>query len=441
MIQFNNKKGSSTVFLAIILPALAAVCLTLIFTSREGTVISRTDAIARLASESILSEFDYDVQKDYGIFMMKGSDDELSNKLRNYVLYSTDSMKDVEVTSANASGGQFSVMNLDSVREQIIAYAKMTLDKTILQEAAGTGSGGPSQNSSGSSSGHDVSASGESGNSSRDGIAPDSSAVRPARVLCHGPTITSLPSKLLLDKSLYEAAKEFGENLSNITAIFNTGSRKLLFDSYVLQEFDNCLSVRGEGNESDPLFFRSEVEYILSGKLSDRDNEKKTDNALKALRFGPNLAFLYADPDKQKALAAAAELLTPGPAAVATQLALSSAWALAEAVNDVKLLHEGRRVPMFKTGETWATDLDNVIEEIDTGVIHPDVESGFDYRQYLRVLLFVKDETIKTARVLDLIQINMRQNCKGDFLVQEYFTGLSTELTVNDRGLHYAWEY
>ena len=64
MIQFNNKKGSSTVFLAIILPALAAVCLTLIFTSREETVISRTDAIARLASESILSEFDYDVQRD-----------------------------------------------------------------------------------------------------------------------------------------------------------------------------------------------------------------------------------------------------------------------------------------------------------------------------------------------------------------------------------------
>ena len=419
-MNMNNKKGSSTVFLAIILPVLAAVCLTLIYTSREETVLSRTDAIARLASESILSEFDYDVQKDYGIFMMRGSDDELSQKLRSYILYSTDTMKDVELTNANATGSPYAVMNLEPVRQQIIVYAKSSLDKAIISlepesDTRETGSG---------SSGSDK-----------------NTEMRPARSLAHGPTIASLPSRLLPDKSIYDAAKDFGEKLSDLTEVFNGGGRRFLFDNYVLHEFDNALAVRSEGSEDDPHFFRSEVEYILSGKLSDADNEKKTNRAIKALRFGPNLAFLYKDPEKQKALAAAAELLTPGPAALATQLALSSAWALAEASNDVKLLHEGRRVPMFKSGETWATDLDNVIREIDTGVIHPDADSGLDYLQYLRALLFVKDDNIKTARVLDLVQINMRQNHKGDFVVQEYFTGLRANLTVNGREINYAWEY
>ena len=65
-----------------------SITLALIYGVREESVRSRADAIINLAGDSVLSEFDYDVQKEYGLFLLKGSDRELSAKLRSYLRYS-----------------------------------------------------------------------------------------------------------------------------------------------------------------------------------------------------------------------------------------------------------------------------------------------------------------------------------------------------------------
>lgn len=89
--------------------------------------------------------------------------------------------------------------------------------------------------------------------------------------------------------------------------------------------------------------------------------------ALKAMRFPINMAHLYSDPEKRAALAAAAQAMTPGAAAAATQAALASTWAYAEADNDVELLWQGKKVPMVKDYSTWAIELDNAIEGRHSG--------------------------------------------------------------------------
>ncbi len=56
-------------------------------------------------------------------------------------------------------------------------------------------------------------------------------------------------------------------------------------------------------------------------------------------------------------------------------------------------------------------------------------------------MLFLMDDELKTARILDLIQINMRKNHYGDFLIQEYVTGIHIEAEVNGRDFGYEKKY
>ncbi|MGX8774166.1 MAG: DUF5702 domain-containing protein [Bacillota bacterium] len=398
---FRQRRGSSAVFLAVILASLVAITLTLVFAGRNEARISIADGSLNLASVSLLSEYDYYVQRDYGLFLLQGTDSRLSRSLRDYT-----------GLNAKASAGRFSTVNLEPVHRQILDYMKSAGGVNLIENAV-TGDGG-SDSGGGPSDGGETSV--------------------PDRTLRHGPTVTSLPSRALPDTDIITTAGNLGHNLTNPEAIFRTGTNKFLMDEYILQKFNRD----GHVNAADH-FFSSEVEYIICGQLSDEKNRKRTDLALEAVRTGLNLTHIYSDPEKVRAIAEAAEIITPGPMGILTQAALAAAWAAAEAVNDVKLLHKGHKVPIVKTSASWAIDLDSIIEGYsgEDGCIHPEVDTGRTYADYLRILLYVKDENILTARILDLVQINMRKNYDGKFLVQECATGVSVDADVCGRSLSY----
>ena len=386
-----QKQGSSTVFLAVVLACLMSITLTLVFAGRMQAQISIADGALDLASASLLSEYDYYVQQDYGLFLLQGSDAQLSSDLRDYTRL-----------SAKASASRFCLVNTDEVRAQILEYMKAGGAVDTITEAI-TG---------------------------EDSAVPESAAQD--RTLRHGPTITSLPSRAVPDSDIVTTARKLGESLTNPEAIFRTGSNKFFLTEYILQKFNRTENIRGPDH-----FFSSEVEYIISGKLSDAQNKRQTDLALEAVRSGLNLTHIYSDPEKMSLVAAAAETITPGPLGAVTQFAIATAWSAAEAVNDVKLLHKGRKVPLVKTAASWAIDLDTVLEGYsgEDGCVYPQVNMGRSYEDYLRILLYAKDDTIKTARILDLIQINMRKNHDEAFLIQECATGVSVSADVNGKKL------
>ena len=390
--HLKQKRGSSAVFLVVIIASLMAITLTLVFAGRQMVRISIADGAMHLASVSLLSEYDYYLQRDYGLFLLQGTDAQLSQSLRDYTGF-----------SAKASAGRFSTVNTEAVRQQILDYMKSAGGVQLLENT------GSSNDTPGSPS------------------APD-------RTLRHGPTITSLPSRALPDTDIVTTARSLGENLKNPGAIFRTGTSKFFMDEYILQKFNRAEHARAADH-----FFSSEVEYIICGQLSDEKNKRRTDLALEAIRTALNLTHIYSDPEKMEAVIAAAEALTPGPMGALTQIAIATAWASAEAVNDVKLLHKGHRVPLVKTAASWAVDLDSILEGYrgEDGCIHPQVDTGRTYDDYLRILLYVKDENIKTARILDLIQINMRKNYDGRFLVQECATGVSVDADIYGKRLSY----
>ncbi len=398
----NNKKGSSAVFLTVILAALMSLTLALIYGVKAQNIRSSMDATISLAGDSVLSEYDRRIQEEYGLFLLKGTDEELSRKLHRYVSYSVDDMKSVELQSVKVSSSKYVVTGLSLLKRQILEHMKIAMAEDLIKEKKEEQGSRDVEN----------------------------------RSLNHGPTIVSLPSANIPSKGLTAMAESITDKLSEVDDAFKSGTDAYMVNSYILEYFNNRESVKNAEH-----FFSNEVEYILGGELSDLKNEKRVEMALKAMRFPINLAYLYSDEEKQAALAAAAQLMTPGAAAAATQAALASTWAYAEADNDVELLWEGYRVPMVKDDTSWAIDLDSAIEGVFGGPVTPEEEKGYSYSEYLQILLFFRDENIKLARILDLIQINMRAMYDGEFLISEYSTGISVEVKANGRIYRHEKKY
>lgn len=185
----NSKRGSSAVFLSVILAGLVAITLALIYGVREETIRSRSDSILDLAGDSILSEFDSYVQEEYGLFLLRGNDRELSAKLRNYVSYTTDGMEDMEVEQLSVSAGRFLLADTDLVRDQILEHARFAQAQKLLGKA---------------------SAKQPSGRGNSEG----------GQVLRDGATIVSLPSADVPKKNLRELAEAIADKKDEIDGVF-----------------------------------------------------------------------------------------------------------------------------------------------------------------------------------------------------------------------------
>jgi hypothetical protein len=244
-----------------------------------------------------------------------------------------------------------------------------------------------------------------------------------------------LPSKPFADggAGFIERVEQFKDQMESANKILSGSGEKYLIDSYIMSHFKYGTSTY----INKPSFFRHEVEYILVGSYSNQKNREKVESALKIIRIVMNTAYLYGDEKRYAQTLAAAELLTPA-SAPATQAVIITTWAAAEAENDVKLLLKGRPVPLNKSDASWATSLENVLNNINEGCIDPGNERGLYYSDYLRILLHFQNEDMKVARIADLVQINMKAVQDRNFLMKTCNEGLY--LTTEISGKEYSYE-
>lgn len=402
----NSKRGSSAVFLMVILSALISISLMLVYGIREECMRSRIDGILNLAGNSVISEYDLDIKEEYGLFMIAGQEEILEDRFYRYAEYSLSHMDNADISKISVSGKRFSATDTELIKGQILEYMKLE----IAEDS------------------HDIEKEDTDENISENDMEN--------REIRHGPTAVSLPSVAMPEKSLTVVAGEVAKNSEKIPEVFKSGIGTYMLDRYILKKFNRRTMAVNKAH-----FFKNEVEYILGGERSDIKNEKRVETALKAMRFPLNLAHIYLDPEKRAKTLAAAEMITPGAAAAATQALLASAWAYAESDNDVELLWQGHKIPVNKDKMTWAVDLDSVADGILKGPVMPAEEKGYGYDDYLRILMFFQDEEIKISRVLDLIQINIRVCRDGEFLIGEHVLGIDAEAVVNGRSYGYEKKY
>lgn len=392
-ILSTRKRGSVTVFVMIFFVTLVSMIFIFIDVSKKIAVNGSTEALASIWGNSILAEYDLNLQKRYNIFGFYGFPSDVNEKLNFYAKESFEEKKYIDYEGASSSLYAYSLANADVMKKQIVKAGKLAATEKFIK---------PSK---------EIEAASESA----------SAAIRSKLVLSNLPSAGSTKGITISKISdMLKDADSFGD-------VMTKAGDELFENQYIFAYFKDRSNTRDLGK----TFFQNEIEYIICGKSSDTANANSIRNKIITVREGLNFVYLNKDPQKSAAALAAAQLLTPGPAAIATQKALLAAWALAESVNDYKLLVNNHKVPVMKNEATWAIDLDSVISNTSDEYVYTGVDQGQTYEDFLSLFIYVMDERVRLLRIMDLIQINMKYLYYSTFLLREYSAGLRFQMMVN----------
>lgn len=397
-----NKRGSVTVFLVFIIASVIGMTAAFIYAAKQTAYTGICDGVLNLAMRSILSEYDLTLYERYGLMAFEKSGMEASLEINDYVDYAFENASPIKKTQVDF--GNYSMADINTLENQIMEYMKYEGLNELVD--------------------------GEERNSELEQWED--------RTLRNSAVINTLPSKPFADggAGFIERIEQLKDQIKSVDNIFSETSGTYLLDTYIMNHFKY-----GTGTAvTEPSFFRHEVEYILVGSYSNIKNRDKVESALKLIRTALNTAYLYSDEKRYAQTLAAAELLTPA-SAPATQAVIITTWAAAEAGNDVKLLLKGKPVPFIKTDASWATSLDNVLNNIDDGCIDPGNDNGLHYSDYLMILLHFQNKDVKLARTADLIQINMKAVQDRNFLLKTCNEGLYLTTEIYGKGYSYETCY
>ncbi len=168
---------------------------------------------------------------------------------------------------------------------------------------------------------------------------------------------------------------ELGKTLAEgVLAAPETLMEKLYVNAYVLSAFRNR-TTGTEGLNADiamhrqsvgAVFPQGEVEYILFGRASEKQNLAAMEYSLFAVRLAMNLLHVYTTPDKESASLGLATTLagwTIFGVPVVHNL-LMTAWATAETFVDKDKLLKGESVPFLKTSANWYLGAGGIRDEL-----------------------------------------------------------------------------
>ena len=205
-----------------------------------------------------------------------------------------------------------------------------------------------------------------------------------------------LPSKRTLEKGNYKEAQKDG--------IVD----KAFFVFYLTEHFKDRTNI----DENRSLSY--EIEYLLGGEHTDRENLSKVCEKLLQIRMVANYVYLLTDSAKTTEAKSVATGLTtiialPEIEPVVEQ-AILFAWAYGESVVDVRGLLKGNRIPLIKTADSWQLQLSNLAtlgtkDEISG---EKNIAEGLQYKDYLIGLLLLEGKDALCMRALDLIESNLK---------------------------------
>ncbi len=185
----------------------------------------------------------------------------------------------------------------------------------------------------------------------------------------------------------------------------------LYFREYLLDRFSCYTKEKKNG----ALLYQ--IEYILEGKMTDRENLKEVAFELIMLREGCNYLHAVTDSSMNNACRNLAYLLIGWTGSEGLvdilQTGLLLGWCYGESILDVRTLLDGGKVPLFKSVGDWRLTLDQ-LGQLDELLMQDQSGKGegMTYRGYLRLLLDLHTVEEQKARGLDMVELNLRSDGK-----------------------------
>ena len=187
----------------------------------------------------------------------------------------------------------------------------------------------------------------------------------------------------------------------------------------------------------------AELEYILYGLGSDRDNMCSIINRLLELRTSDNLSCIRGDAGKvMRAEEKAVEVVTlstlniPPPGLVElVRDSIIYAWAYAESVSDVSRLLNKGRCPAVKGFGDIGLGLDELLNF--KSHIGQSGGNGIGYKDYVGIFLTEIDDRTRRLRCMDVIEGNFRVFYNDCFRIDGCFEYFEAEVSLSS-GYGYA---
>lgn len=229
-------------------------------------------------------------------------------------------------------------------------------------------------------------------------------------------------SDLIEDRSIHYGSSYEAENSHDYSEV---GS--LLMGQYILEK---CSNYR---EQVDGCVLDYEAEYIVFGERTDRRNLERMTERLVLIRAAVDLVAIHgvtSCTSTADVVAGLLELLGI-PAPVTRELILVI-WSYAEAIQDVKTLYRGGKVPLVKSGSNWQTSWESLLS-IGSGD-GSSGGSGLDYAMYLRLFLlsedmFNKDEV--TERLMNVMELDVTKAQDGTPLYMDWcMDAMKADVTI-----------
>lgn len=416
------KKGEVTAFLSILFLLFLSLTATIIESASVQITKNKRRADVERAVESVFAEYQKDLLEEYDVFALDSTYESGIFAEKNLL----DRMEFYGAGKGTYKVEKIQLLSDDfgrAFREQVITYVKQKSGIGNVEELAGTTTEWEEQEREQEvyeEEGKEVTGSLEQSLKEAEQQLPEKdnplgifseiktkgmlwmTVPKEMNVSEKAVTLKELPSKRKLRKGrgTFKTREEKSKTMS-----------KLYFTSYLLEKF----SAADKPDEKKKLSY--ELEYVIGGKESDRENLDIVVAKLVGMRFPANYGFLLSDSVKKaeaETMAAALAGVIALPALIGViKQAILLAWAFGESIMDVRSLLEGGKVELIKNQENWKLQLSSLLEIGKEDIDVQKDERGLSYREYLRMLLFLQKEEECTMRSLDIVEMNIRQK-KGE---------------------------
>lgn len=477
-----EKRGSITVFLALILSLVTALVCTGIESVRMAAARTQILNGADIGLYSLFGQFDREMLKDYDLFLLDGSCGDgsldLASVYDNFSSYMKPVLKQNSQKLSVVQGG-FSAYRLltdeggEPFYNQVVQYMKETLgsqgvsllldkmkdrkEKTDQAEQAG-------QQAENGDIIEDYDAEMEENNrkneealaeaeknpeggelEDKDNVtAPPQKVVNPISIIRRIRKMGILELVIPGNKGVHDGQVQSGSLLSRREKqrgmpmyepekTDTSYTSQILFQQYLMEKLGNYIAP-GQGR------LKYQTEYILGGKTGDIENLKSVARRLLLIREGVNMVHLVSDGTKRAqaaslAAAIASAFLIP-PATGVIEAALLLCWAFGESILDVRELFDGGKVPLVKSAADWQLSLENLAELLNgLDSVRRGSEDGMSYEDYLQVLLLGVSREEKITRAMDMIELCVQEKGRKNFRMDSCIVAaeVSVDVKANKR--------
>ncbi len=438
-------RGSMTVFAALLFMLVASLLFALLEAARVRTLQTYADMTAELALESVFAEYQPELWEDYHLLCLDGayggvafSEEYVTGTLNARIQMNLDTQGDgsriMKLVHASSIPEEYQLLTDGDGRvflHGISDYMKKSLPLIVAQELYAHYAGGQAV-------GEDspVEESIWNAKQALEEAEQEAQVRQRSRTESENPidTVFAWKQNLVLGMVVEDTDKLSTQKIEAEDCLQNRaiqrGTKKEIpevgwYDRILAVEYaDTCFSDYSDEAKEGALAY--ELEYVVCGKASDRENLEAVAERLLLAREAANVIHIMLNQEKRLAVSEAALTLagaTANPAIIkAVEYGLIGAWAYAESVLDVRALLCGDRIALVKNDREWTSSLSNLSQLLDGSLRAAGCEGGWNYQDYLKSFLFVIAEKTLAYRMMDVMEQNIRRiyayrNCRMDYML------------------------